>query len=265
MDQLPIGVFDTGLGGLSCVREMNICMPGEDIIYFGDTARVPYGSKSKETVTKFSLQIVDFLIKKNVKAVIIACNTASSNSFEEIKNACPLPMVEVIKPGARLCAEKGAASVGVIATEATVRTGLYEKYLKESIPGVKVYSKACPLFVPLVEEGWVRNSVARLTAEVYLQEMLDYGIDSLVLGCTHYPLLIECIKDVAGGVAVINPAEAVAREMKGLLAENGMESGKASSTNHVFYVSDDTSKFNRICRTVFGRDYDASIVSAFAD
>ncbi|MCL2461565.1 MAG: glutamate racemase [Defluviitaleaceae bacterium] len=259
MDARPIGIFDTGVGGLTVVSEVMKALPGEDIIYFGDTARVPYGSKSKETITKFSLQIVNFLLSRGVKAMIVACNTISSNSYGELVKAADVPIMEVVRPGVAACAKATRSKVvGVIGTEATVRSGLYEKYLLESMPGARVYSKACPLFVPLVEEGWTDNQVARATAEIYLGELLDKGIDSLLLGCTHYPVLINCIKEVAGeGVTVVNPAEAVAADMKKLLRENGLESGRERADGHTFFVSDNTPKFERTCENVLGRRYGA--------
>ena len=259
MDPRPIGIFDTGVGGLTVVSEVMKTLPGERIIYFGDTARVPYGPKSKETITKFSLQLVNFLLRRGVKAMIAACNTISSNSFGELEKVVKIPMMEVVRPGVAACARATRNKViGVIGTEATVRSGLYEKYLKESVSGATVYSKACPLFVPLVEEGWTRNAVARATAEIYLGELLERGIDTLLLGCTHYPILIECIKEVVGyNVTVVNPAEAVAGDMKKLLRENGLESGRERADGHTFYVSDNTPKFERTCEMVLGRKYAA--------
>lgn len=240
------------------VSEVMKALPGERIIYFGDTARVPYGSKSKETITKFSLQLVNFLISRGVKAIIVACNTISSNSFGELSRVVKIPMTEVVRPGVAACSAATRNKViGVIGTEATVRSGLYEKYLKESVPGATVYSKACPLFVPLVEEGWTRNSVARETAGIYLGELLELGIDSLLLGCTHYPVMIDCIKEVVGDVTVVNPAEAVARGMKTLLRENGLESGLERTEDHTFYVSDNTPKFDGTCEAVLGRKFGA--------
>ena len=258
MDQRPIGIFDSGVGGLTVVNEIIRALPNEEIIYFGDTARVPYGSKTAETVTKFSRQIVRFLLSKEVKAIVIACSTASSNSFETLRNEFAIPMVEVISPGVEDCAHVTRnKTVGVIGTEATIRSGRYETLLQGKIPGVRVYSKACPLFVPLAEEGWTHNTVARMTAEIYLQELLDKEIDCLILGCTHYPLLYDCISDIIGPARIINAAESTARKLKAFLAHNEMENRERKDITHCFYVSDNTKKFSRICNLVLRQSYEA--------
>jgi glutamate racemase len=261
MNRKPIGIFDSGVGGLTVASEIMKALPHEELIYFGDTARVPYGSKSVETVTKFSRQIATFLLSKDVKAIVIACSTASSNAFAALSQEFPIPFIEVISPGvddAALVTRNKI--VGVIGTEATIRSGRYDALLKEKIPGVQVYSKPCPLFVPLAEEGWTKNTVARITAEIYLQELLDRDIDSLILGCTHYPLLLDCIKDVVGRVRIINAAESTARKLKTFLEENGLENTDRSFPKHKFFASDNTRKFNRISSLVLRQDYTAEIV-----
>jgi len=258
MDQRPIGVLDSGVGGLTVVNEIIKALPDEEIIYFGDTARVPYGSKTAETVTKFSRQIVRFLLSKDVKAIVIACSTISSNSFEDLKKEFSIPMIEVISPGVEDCAHVTRSKiVGVIGTEATIRSNRYDVLLKEKIPGVQVYGKACPLFVPLAEEGWTHNTVTRMTAEIYLQELLDRDIDSLILGCTHYPILYECIRDIVGPVRIINAAESTARKLKAFLANYEMENCEHDNKGHCFYVSDNTKKFSRICNLVLRQSYEA--------
>ena len=190
MDNRPIGIFDSGVGGLTVVKQIIKALPNEDIIYFGDTARVPYGSKTKETVTNFSAQIIRFLLSKNVKTIIIACNTVSSNSYDELIKMFDLPIIEVVTPGVEAClnATKNKI-VGIIGTEATVKSGAYEKKIRQKDNNIKVYSKACPLFVPLAEEGWTDNDISRQTAEIYLRDLTEKNIDSIILGCTHYPLL----------------------------------------------------------------------------
>ena len=258
MDQRPIGVFDSGVGGLTVVNEIVKALPNEELIYFGDTARVPYGSKSAETVTKFSRQIVSYLLSKDVKAVVIACSTASSNSCGDLIREFEVPIIEVISPGVEDCANVTRNKiVGVIGTEATIRSGKYEEMLKEKIPGVTVHSKACPLFVPLAEEGWTHNTVTRMAAEIYLQELLDKEIDSLILGCTHYPLLIDCIRDIVGPVRIINAAESTARKLSAFLTVNSMENNRYNSKCHRFYVSDNTKKFSRICNLILRENYEA--------
>jgi len=262
----PIGIFDSGVGGLTVAGEFLKELPNEEIIYFGDTARVPYGSKTKEIVTKYSAQIVKFLLSRNVKAIVIACNTVSSNSYDYLTEKFGLPMVEVVSPGAAECAMATKNNiVGVIGTWRTVSSGAYEWLIKKANPDITVYQKACPLFVPLAEEGWVDNEVAAATAEIYLRELIGYGIDSLLLACTHYPLLMETIKKVAAGITVINPAKATALKMKALLEEKNLQAGDSrdgqkTAPKHTFYVSDNCDKFSEISKLVLGKEINAEIV-----
>ncbi len=254
MDNRPIGIFDSGVGGLTVAKQVIRALPKEDIIYFGDTARVPYGSKTKETVTKFSSQIIRFLLSKNVKAVIIACNTVSSNSYEELTKEFELPIIEVVTPGVESCLKATKNKiVGIVGTESTIKSGAYENKLKKNDSEIKVYSKACPLFVPLAEEGWTDNDVSRITAEIYLKELIEKGIDAIVLGCTHYPLLKRCIgKTVGENVTIVDPAMAAAQKTREYLESHDMlgeNTGKAT-----FYVSDNTEKFSIICKTILGKD-----------
>ncbi|MDR1001475.1 MAG: glutamate racemase [Clostridiales bacterium] len=259
MDSRPIGVFDSGIGGLTVIGEIMKLLPDEELIYFGDTARVPYGSKSAETVTKFSRQIFNFLLSYNVKVIVIACSTASSNSYDSLQSEFDIPIIEVLSPGVEDAAHVTRNKiVGVIGTEATIRSGKYVKLLEERIPGVRAFAKACPLFVPLAEEGWTQNTVTRITAEIYLQELLDKEIDSLILGCTHYPLLVDCIRDVIGPVKIINAAESTARKLKAYLIKQDIQN-KAHKLGggHRFFVSDNTDKFRRICNLVMRQTYEA--------
>lgn len=261
MDNRPIGIFDSGVGGLTVVSEFLKILPNEEIIYFGDTARVPYGSKSKQTIEKFSIQNVNFLLSKNVKAIVVACNTVSSNCYDELTARFSIPFVEVVEPGARECLRNTENNiVGVIGTERTIESGAYEKHLKTLNPNIQVYSKSCPLFVHLAEEGWVNNSVAASTAEIYLQELIDRDIDSLILGCTHYPLLTEVIKKTVGYVKIINPAKETALTMKNLLESRNLLNETSTETSHTFYVSDNTKKFNKICNLVLGKSYSATMI-----
>ena len=185
----PIGVFDSGVGGLTVAREIMRQLPGEDLVYFGDTARVPYGSKSKNTVLKYSRQIVRFLRTKDVKAIVVACNTASALALDEIAGEIDIPIIGVVKPGAKMAVETTkTGNVGVIGTESTVKSGIYNDYIRELNPDITVVSKACPLFVPLVEEGLLEDRVTDDIVARYLHEMKEYRVDALVLGCTHYPL-----------------------------------------------------------------------------
>ena len=251
MDNRKIGVFDSGLGGLTVVREMRKLMPEESVVYFGDIARLPYGSKSKETITEFSHQIMRFLLKHDVKAVIIACGTASSNALEDLKKTYDLPITGVVEPGAREAARTTKnGRIGITGTEATIRSGAYERLLKEANSEIKVYTKACPLFVPLVEEGWFKDDVTRIVVQRYLKEMKEQQVDTLVLGCTHYPLLKRLIgEEIGEDVILVNPSSSVVKEMKDYLQQHDMQSGAAQG-EYEFYVSDSTDKFREFGQQV---------------
>ena len=253
MDTRPIGIFDSGVGGLTVVREVIKAMPLEDTIYFGDTARVPYGSKSKETVTDFSRQIMRFLISKNVKAIIIACNTVSSNCYNILKSEFDIPIIEVVNPGVESCLKVTKSNrVGVIGTATTIKSHAYEERLKEQRNNIVVFQKPCPLFVPLAEEGFTENDIAKLTAATYLKELKDKNIDSLILCCTHYPLLKKTIGEYMGmDVKIVDPAAETAHKMKDFLTSQNME-GDKNPGKHVFYCSDNCSQFNEICSKNLG-------------
>lgn len=253
MDKRPIGIFDSGVGGLTVVKQIIKMLPEEDIIYFGDTARVPYGSKSKATVTKFSEQIIRFLKTKNVKAIVIACNTVSSNCYESLSETFPeLPIIEVVTSGVETCLSVTRnKKVGLIGTQATVSSGAYERRLKSADSEIEVYKKACPLFVPLAEEGWTNNEIARLTVKEYLGGLVEKGIDSLILGCTHYPTLKTCIGEFVGeNVTIVDPAKVTAQKLKEFLAEHDMLSGNTAEGKREFYVSDDYANFDTMCSIV---------------
>ena len=247
-DNRPIGVFDSGVGGLTVVGQIQKILPGEDIVYFGDTARVPYGTKSKETVTKFSVENVEFLMEKNVKFVIVACNTASSLSLEFLKRCFRVPVIGVIEPGA-----KGAVAatrnnrIGVIGTNATISSGAYEKAIKKINPRISVFTHSCPLFVPLVEEGWLKTAVTHDIAATYLAGFRAKKIDTLIMGCTHYPLLRGAIQHiVGGGVVLVDSAKEVAREARDILDSSGLLNRRAAGGRHCFYVSDEPARFVRM-------------------
>ena len=197
--EAPIGVFDSGVGGLTVVREIMRQIPQEKIVYFGDTARVPYGTKSKDTVLRYSRQIVRFLRAREVKAIVIACNTASAYALETLQQEIDIPIIGVVKPGARVAArETTGGHIGVIGTEATVGSHIYRDYIQGIRPDVQVFEKACPLFVSLAEEGWWKDPITEAVAERYLQEMKERKVDTLILGCTHYPLLRSTVRKVVG-------------------------------------------------------------------
>ncbi len=247
----PIGIFDSGVGGLTVMREFIKKMPQEDLIYFGDTARVPYGSKSKEIVTEYSKQIVNFLESKNVKMIVIACNTATALAFEELKKFTNIPIIEVITPGSNSAFNNTKnKKVGIIGTEATVKSGEYVKKIKELDSNISVYQQACSLFVPLVEEGWLHKDVTRQVCEEYLSTLIEKDIDTLVLGCTHYPLLQDIIEKICGDkIKVINPASSTCNMASQYLKENDMLSDSISG-NYTLFTSDYTERFDTICRTI---------------
>ncbi len=254
--QLPVGVFDSGVGGLTVAKEIMSQLPGERIIYFGDTARVPYGSKSKETVTEYSRQIIHFLVSQGVKVVVVACNTASALAVDTMREEFNIPIIDVVGPGAHTAAQATKnGSIGVIGTEGTIRSGMYNKYIYNLNPDLNVYGKACPLFVPLVEEGWIYDTVTHEVARRYLSDFQGKNVDSLVLGCTHYPLLRNLIRDVVqevlgAGVTLINPAVETARCLKQLLTGNDLLSGSEDVPEHTFYVSDSAEKFRALANSI---------------
>ena len=218
-----IGIFDSGIGGLTVFREIMRALPGENAVYLGDTARVPYGIKSPETIRRYSEEAASYLLSHGIKALVVACNTSSALALNVLKRRFRIPVIGVIEPGARRAVEASRKKrIGVIGTEATVRSGAYKKAIEKYGDGVKVYQKACPLFVPLAEEGRIRDRIAALAAREYLAEMKREGVDALVLGCTHYPLLKDVIRGAMGnGVRLIDSAEEVARETLHVLRGRG--------------------------------------------
>lgn len=248
----PIGVFDSGVGGLTVAKEIMRQLPGESLVYFGDTARVPYGSKSGKTVCKYSRQIVNFLLTKKVKAIVIACNTASALARHELEQMVQLPIVDVVQPGAQMAASSTKNNnIGIIGTESTVKSGIYEKYLHRINPEITVVSKACPLFVPLVEEGLLEDRVTEDIVSRYLHDMKEYEIDALVLGCTHYPLLRGVIgREMGPEVKLVNPAYETAKSLKELLKNIDLLALPGQEVNHRYYVSDGVDKFISFANSV---------------
>jgi glutamate racemase len=254
----PVGVFDSGVGGLTVAREIMRNLPSEKIVYFGDTARVPYGSKSKDTVIRYSSQIVHFLREQNVKAIVIACNTASAFALEAVQDKLDIPVIGVIEAGARVAAEEtNNKRVGVIGTVGTVGSGIHESYLKRLDPEITVIGKACPLFVPLVEEGWLHDPVTVEVASRYLQELKDEQVDTLILGCTHYPLIRSTIQEVMGEkVRLVNPAYETALELKSLLTKMDLLSSGEQQAEfpYRFYVSDLADEFKEFANSILPYD-----------
>ena len=253
--EAPIGVFDSGVGGLTVVREIMRQIPDERIVYFGDTARVPYGSKSKDTIIRYSRQIIRFLRQQDVKAIVVACNTASAQALDEIEKEIDIPIIGVVKPGAKVAAEATRnGKIGVIGTEGTIGSHIYSRYINELNPSAEVLGKACPLFVPLVEEGLLHDPVTDEIAMRYLSSLIDSGIDTLVLGCTHYPLIRSTVGKVMGdGVTLVNPAYETARELREMLVRENLQNTvkpELGSNQYQFFVSDAADKFIRFANSI---------------
>jgi glutamate racemase len=250
----PIGVFDSGIGGLTVLRELLKQLPHESFVYFGDTARVPYGTKSPETVLRFSRENASFLMDQGVKFIVVACNTASAEAVPIIEREFPLPIVGVIGPGVRAAVKKSRSSeIGVIGTAGTIRSDAYQQGIRRLNPSANVTARACPLFVPLVEEGWVDGKITQMVAEEYLGDYRDRGVDTLVLGCTHYPLLHEVIGRVLGpGVTLVDSAVETAREVRERLVAEQLvkESGRVEFS---VYLSDIAPNFRDVGERILGR------------
>ena len=261
MDNRKIGVFDSGLGGLTVVREMENILPEENVIYFGDTARVPYGSKSKSTIIEFSHQIMRFLLGHEIKAVIIACGTASSNALEELKEAYDLPIIGVVEPGAHLAVRTTKnGRIGVLGTAATIRSGAFERVIHKADPQLDVVSQPCPLFVPLAEEGWFSDEITRQIIRRYIAPVKEAGVDTVILGCTHYPLLRDLIQEEMGeGVSLINVSEAATREMGEYLKAHDMSAveepdpldpSSIKKGRYEFFASDSIDQFRSFSKQI---------------
>lgn len=256
----PIGVFDSGLGGLTVAREIMRNLPGERIVYFGDTARVPYGNKSKQTIVRYSRQIVRFLKTQGIKAIVIACNTASALAIDEVAAEAGMPVIGVVEPGARVAAKVTRnKNIGVIGTKATVQTGAYIRAIHAIDPDINIIGQACPILVPLVEEGWTHD---RITDEIlmrYLDDLLEHGVDTIILGCTHYPLLRNAIRRLVGpDVSLVNPAYETALELERMLGQKGLVNTspieKDAPYPYKFYVSDDPVRFTEFANSILPVD-----------
>ena len=255
LQHAPIGVFDSGVGGLTVAREIMRQIPNEKIVYFGDTARLPYGSKSKDTITRYSRQIVRFLETQDVKAIVVACNTASAYALDSLEKEIQMPIIGVVKPGAKVAAEVTQnGKIGVIGTEGTIGSQIYTEYIHNINPDARVIGKACPLFCPLVEEGLWQDPVTDEIASRYLTELIDIGIDTLILGCTHYPLIRSTVGRIMGDkVTLVNPAYETAIELKRLLAEHDLLNPQAPAlgdNEYKFYVSDGADKFKTFANSI---------------
>lgn len=250
----PIGVFDSGVGGLTVFRALERRLPNESLIYLGDTARIPYGVRSESTIKRYALECATFIQSKGVKAIVIACNTASALAASHLRSKFSLPIMGVIRSGASHAVERThTGRIGVIATEATVASGAYERALLAVREGLEIKSRPCPLFVPLAEEGWVDHPVTLRVAEEYLGD-LKGRIDTLVLGCTHYPILLPVIEQVMGdGVSYVDSGEAVADTLADMLESQGLARTSADSRIEEFYVTDSAVRFRRVAELFLGR------------
>jgi len=262
----PIGVFDSGIGGLTVVHEIMRQLPVESIVYFGDTARVPYGPKSPDTVCRYSREISGLLRRQDVKAIVVACNTATAHALPVLREELPIPVIGVVEPGARAAVRaSGGGHIGVIGTAGTIRSGAYERAIRAMDPKARITVRACPLFVPLVEEGWIDHPVTRQVAEEYLQPLIDEGIDALVLGCTHYPLLKTLLANVLGpAVSLIDSAAETAAELHHVLCNEGLTAPDGATPTHRFIASDDPLQFLQLGQRFLGDAIEAVEIHTFA-
>lgn len=255
-----IGVFDSGIGGLTVVKAILDLLPNEPLIYLGDTARTPYGTKSAEVVCRYSFENTEFLVSRGVKLLVVACNTSSAVALEALRGRYEVPVIGVVEPGAEAAATVTRnGRIGIIGTEATIRSGCYTRALRRVRPDSEVYTRACPLFVPLAEEGWVDNEVARSAAELYLSSMRKSGIDTLVLGCTHYPLLAGVIQETMGAqVILVDSATATANAVRATLERDGLLSDRASGSPS-FFVTDSPDRFVKVGSRFLGTSIDSAV------
>lgn len=257
MRDRAIGIFDSGIGGLTVFKEIKKLLPQEDIVYFGDTARVPYGTKSKNTVIKFSAQNADFLIGLNVKMIVVACNTSSSYTLPTLKRRCNIPVIGVIESGAKEAANiTKNKKVGVIGTKATISSGIYKREIKRLKPKIDIISVSCPLFVPLVEEGWLKEGVTSIIAKRYLEPLKKKNIDTIILGCTHYPLLKPIIQATLGKVAIIDSAIQTAGTVKRIIYEKKIYNRRKRKAKYRFYVTDEPELFKNVGSRFLGKNID---------
>ena len=260
MNNNPIGVFDSGIGGLTVVKEIINQLPNENIVYLGDTARVPYGTRGQEVIKKFALELTNFLLKKKVKILVVACNTISATCLETIKSISPVPVLGVIQPAVDEVVKITISGViGVIGTPATISTKVYEKKIKRKNPKVKVLMKACPLFVPIAEEGWINQPATRLIAKEYLNEFKDSGMDTLILGCTHYPILHRIIQEILGPkITLIDSAKPTVGKLTEILEKKKLLNG-GRKVKYEFFVTDAPERVYNIAKSFLGQTLDGKL------
>ncbi|MBE3604167.1 glutamate racemase [bacterium] len=257
----PIGVFDSGIGGLTVLKELIALLPGEDFVYLGDTARLPYGSKSNEVIVRYSRENTEFLLAKGIKMLVVACNTSSAVALEEIARGTMAPVIGVIEPGAAAAAAASrSGKIGVIGTEATIASGAYTRAIQKLRPRAEIYTRACPLLVPLVEEGWTDNDVAERTVAYYLESLKASGIDTLLLGCTHYPLLRTMFARVLGPrVKIVDSATATATAVRARLKALGLDRGRGGARSRSFFVTETPDRFVRVGRRFLGPEVESAV------
>jgi glutamate racemase len=257
MNNKAIGVFDSGIGGLTVYKALKEKMPEEKVVYLGDTARLPYGTKSAETIIKFSEDNAFFLMERDVKVVVVACNSSSSYAVPRLQDRLDIPVLGVIEPGAEAAVNGSKNCIGVIGTTATISSGAYERAIREKKPGAEIIAKDCPLFVPLVEEGWLEHEVTRLVVKEYLMPLKEKGIDSLVLGCTHYPVLKPVISDILGtSIRLIDSAETVTAKVYSILKSLGWLCKTRAAQEDEFYVTDFPERFKKVGEIFLGKTID---------
>jgi glutamate racemase len=257
MSRQPIGVFDSGVGGLTVFREIARLLPDESLVYLGDSARVPYGTKSPETVIRYANEAARHLLTHDIKMMVVACNTATAAALPTLKNRLDIPVIGVIEPGAHAAVEATKGHIGVIATEGTVKSKAYTRAIREFEPDVLVSEAAAPLFVSLAEEGWANTHVALEVAEIYLKPLVDRGIDTLVLGCTHYPILRPTIEKVIGDdITIVDSAETTARVVRGELTRLGILRSDGDEAKLQFLVTDAEERFRRIAMEFLEHEID---------
>ncbi len=263
VDNRAIGVFDSGLGGISVLKELQQQLPHENFVYFGDTGRVPYGTRSRQTIVKYAMQDIRFLLSKNVKMIIAACGTASANLTPEYLEGLDVPFCNILLPAAQAaCSASQTGRIGVIATPATIKSGAYGKAMRNIRPNAVVVGSACPLFVPLVENGFIErgNPVTRMVAEQYLAPFQNGEVDVLILGCTHYPIISETISDVLNGrLPLINPGVETAKQASALLVKNNLLRSGSEPGHTEFYVSDNPESFGEIASLFLGETVTADV------
>lgn len=258
--EAAIGIFDSGVGGLTVLQQVARLLPRELLVYLGDTGRSPYGTKSPEVVTRYACENTDFLVARGLKMLVVACNTASAVALETLRERYPMPVVGVIEPGAQEAVRcSKSRRIGVIGTEATITSGAYTRALRALDPAIEVYTRACPLFVPLVEEGWIDNEAARATITLYLHSFKESAVDTMILGCTHYPLLKNSIAEFLGrGVQLIDSAEETAKVVRATLARYGLARRKGNGRSS-FFVTDVPDRFVKVGARFLGEQVESAV------